>query len=415
MRRIIVVGAGQAGLQLALALQQHGYDVTVATERTPEEIRGGRVLSNQCMFAPALRHERELGLNFWDEETPWVTGIAFAAAGAPGARAPAIAWRSALDHKAQSVDQRLKMSFWLEEFARRGGAVQVRRVGPADLEEYARTFELVLVAAGRGPLAGLFARDDERSPYREPQRVICLVCVVPDGPGPLGVYPGVTFGLAPGVGEYFALPVLSARGPMYGMYFSGLPGGPLDCWGRLEGPEAFFEQARTIVRTYLPWEAEAIENKRVASPHDTLLGRVTPTVRHAVGRLPSGARVLAMGDTAVTNDPIAGQGSNLASHCSAAYLQAIVEHGDRPYDEAFMQTCFDRFWGHARHATRFSNDLLAPPPPHVLETLTTAQSVPEVAHRFAELFNDPSDYGAWLTDRDRTAQYLREAKARATA
>ena len=41
MRKILIVGAGQAGLQLALSLQAEGYDVTVMSARTPDEIRNG--------------------------------------------------------------------------------------------------------------------------------------------------------------------------------------------------------------------------------------------------------------------------------------------------------------------------------------------------------------------------------------
>ena len=39
MRKILIVGAGQAGLQLANGLAQNGYDVTVVSNRTPEQIR----------------------------------------------------------------------------------------------------------------------------------------------------------------------------------------------------------------------------------------------------------------------------------------------------------------------------------------------------------------------------------------
>jgi 2-polyprenyl-6-methoxyphenol hydroxylase-like FAD-dependent oxidoreductase len=49
MRKVLIVGAGQSGLQLALSLQSHNYDVTVMSARTPEEIRSGRVMStNAC-------------------------------------------------------------------------------------------------------------------------------------------------------------------------------------------------------------------------------------------------------------------------------------------------------------------------------------------------------------------------------
>lgn len=61
MRRILIIGAGQAGLQLALSLQSEGYDVTVMSARTPDEIRGGRIMSTQCMFWPQLQLERDRG------------------------------------------------------------------------------------------------------------------------------------------------------------------------------------------------------------------------------------------------------------------------------------------------------------------------------------------------------------------
>ena len=44
MRRIGIVGAGQAGLHLGIGLLQHGYEVTIVTDRTAEDIRTGRVM-----------------------------------------------------------------------------------------------------------------------------------------------------------------------------------------------------------------------------------------------------------------------------------------------------------------------------------------------------------------------------------
>ncbi|MFD2422768.1 NAD-binding protein, partial [Amycolatopsis pigmentata] len=48
MRKILIVGAGQSGLQLALTLQEHGYDITIISARTPHEIRNGWVTSTQA-------------------------------------------------------------------------------------------------------------------------------------------------------------------------------------------------------------------------------------------------------------------------------------------------------------------------------------------------------------------------------
>ena len=65
MSSILIVGAGQAGLQLALGLRRDGHDVTVVSNRTPDDIRTGRVMSSQCMFDAALQTERDLGVNDW--------------------------------------------------------------------------------------------------------------------------------------------------------------------------------------------------------------------------------------------------------------------------------------------------------------------------------------------------------------
>ena len=67
MAKITIIGGGQSGLQLAIGLLQNGYDVTVVSDRTPEQIRDGRVSSSQCMFATALDNERLLGIDFWDD------------------------------------------------------------------------------------------------------------------------------------------------------------------------------------------------------------------------------------------------------------------------------------------------------------------------------------------------------------
>ena len=78
MTRIAIVGGGQAGMPLALGLLDKGYDVTVATNRKPDEVRAGQVMSSQCIFDPALRIERNLGIDEWDDACPPVEGIGFA-------------------------------------------------------------------------------------------------------------------------------------------------------------------------------------------------------------------------------------------------------------------------------------------------------------------------------------------------
>ncbi len=154
MRRIAIVGAGQSGLQLALGLQKHGYEVTVVSSRTAQQIRNGRVSSSQFMFHNSLQIERDLGINFWEKECPITEGIAFSVPGPDGGRA--LFWEAKLDHYGQSVDQRLKFAGWLEEFARRGGKVVHKEAAAQDLEDCAKSNDLVLVAAGKAEISQLF-------------------------------------------------------------------------------------------------------------------------------------------------------------------------------------------------------------------------------------------------------------------
>src|SRR5271156_4261754 len=151
-RSVVIVGGGQAGLQLGCGLRDHGYDVEIVQDRSAEAIARGKVLSSQCMFDEALQNERDLKLNFWDQACPTVDSINFTVPAPDGSGAKAIDWNGKLDRPAQSVDQRVKIPAWMAEFTRRGGSLMIRQAGVADLENYARRADLVIVAAGKGEI-----------------------------------------------------------------------------------------------------------------------------------------------------------------------------------------------------------------------------------------------------------------------
>ena len=117
MSKILIVGAGQAGLQLALGLVQDGHDVTVVSNRTAEDIRGGKVMSSQCMFHDALQHERDLGLDFWEDECPDIEGVSFASA----QRADFTAYLQ--QHNGSIPDLVRNLTSLSEKFSRKGGAL----------------------------------------------------------------------------------------------------------------------------------------------------------------------------------------------------------------------------------------------------------------------------------------------------
>ena len=401
-RHITIVGAGQSGLQLGIGLLDAGYQVTTISNRTSEEIRDGKVASSQCIFHNALEHERALGLDLWPD-APTVDGISFTVPHPELPGEKAISWASRLDNHAQSIDQRVKFPRFMEEFIKRGGELVFEDAGVDELERYALNSDLVIVAAGKGEIAQLFSRDAERSTYDTPQRALALTYVT--GLKPREEYSAVSFNLIPGVGEYFVFPALTTTGPCEIMVFEGVPGGPMDVWKGLT-PDEHLETSKNILETFLPWEAERATDVHLTDPNGILQGRFAPTVRHPIAALPSGRQVLGLADVVVLNDPITGQGSNNASKCAASYLQSIIEHGDRRYDPAFMQATFERYWDYARHVAHWTNALLAPPPPHVLELLGAANQVPEIAHRFANGFNHPPEFQEWFMYPDKAEDYL---------
>ncbi|HXE89827.1 MAG TPA: styrene monooxygenase/indole monooxygenase family protein [Terriglobales bacterium] len=391
MRKIAIVGAGQSGLQLALGLQQRDYDVTVVSNRTPEQIRAGRVTSSQFMFHDSLQNERDLGINFWEKQCPITEGIAFSIPGPDGSRA--LFWEARLDHYGQSVDQRVKFAGWMEEFARRGGRVLIEDAGPEHLDEYARTHDLVLVAAGKGEIARMFERDDSRSPYSTPMRALALTYVknmVPRTP-----YTAVAFSLIPGVGEYFVFPALTLNGECEIMVFEGVVGGPMDCWQDVKTPQQHLARSREILAKFLPWEAERCRNIELTDEMGILVGRFAPTVRKPICKLPGGGLALGMADVVVLNDPITGQGSNTASKAAKVYMDRILERGSKPFDAAWMQGTFDAFWDYAQWVVRWTNSLLVPPEPQILQLMGAASQIPALASRIANGFNNPPDYSPW--------------------
>jgi hypothetical protein len=407
MRKILVVGAGQSGLQLALGLQSHGYEVTLMSNRTPDEIRAGRIMSTQCMFDSALRHERDLELNFWESQAPRIEGVGVSVAGPDGERA--VDWVGRLRGYAQAVDQRVKMAGWMETFARRGGQLVIHGAAVSDLDYFSRVYDLVLVTAGKGELVRMFRRDASRSPYTEPQRALAAVYV--HGLDPRPEHPGfdaARCNLVPGLGELIVQPVLTTSGRADALFWLGLPGGPLDVFGGVRDGQEQLALILELMERHTPWEYARATGAEMTDPGAALTGRYTPVVRHPVGRLPGGGLVLGAGDVVVANDPLTGQGANSATKCAAVYLAAILDHGDAEFDEAWMRRTFERFWRIVGPVTKWTNTMLAPPAEHVLELVGAAEGLPVVADRFANGFDDPADFEGYFYDAEKTRAYLSE-------
>jgi hypothetical protein len=394
MRKIAIVGGGQSGLQLALGLLQNKYEVTVVSNRSAEQILNGRVTSSQFMFQDSQQNERDLGINFWEKQCPVTEGIAFTIPGPD--KTKALFWEAKLDGYGQSVDQRVKFAGWMKEFAKRGGNLEIKDAGPQDVDGYAKSYDLVVVAAGKGEINRLFERDAEKSPYDQPMRALALTYVknmVPRKP-----FTAVSFNLVPGVGEYFVFPALTVTGPCEIMVFEGVPGGPMDCWNDVKTPAEHLAKSKWVLDTFMPLEGERCRNVELTDANGILAGRFPPVVRKPICKLPSGGLALGIGDVVATNDPITGQGANTASKAASIYLKRILERRNKPFDAPWMQQTFDAFWDYAQWVVKWTNSLLIPPAPQILELMGAASQIPPLAGKIANGFNNPPDYSPWWFD-----------------
>jgi 2-polyprenyl-6-methoxyphenol hydroxylase-like FAD-dependent oxidoreductase len=412
MRKILIVGAGQAGLQLALSLRAEGYEVTLMSARTPEEIRAGWPTSTQAMFDLALSTERAYGLNHWEEQAPPIHGLRPQLSVEKGQLA--LAFNGPLDRPAQSTDQRIKMARWLQDAEERGVEVIYNPATTQDLDAITQLgrYDLTVVAAGKGDLVAMFDRDPERSPYTEPQRGLAVAYVHGLEPDPEWPEPHVGFHALPGLGELFVIPGLTHTGACDILFWETVPGGPLDRWAGHTGrmaPGQHLEITLDLIREHLPWVAARAGKVELTDAKSTLHGRYTPTVRKPVAHLPGGGKVLGLADVVIANDPITGQGSNTAAKAAHHYLQAILARGEQPFDEKWMTETFEAFWtAHGMAVTGWTNAMLQPLPPHVQQLLGAATANEQIARRFAYGFVDPNDLLNWFVDPEKATAYLAE-------
>ena len=399
MGRIAIAGAGISGLTLALRLQQQSVETTLYTDKTPEQIRAGRLLNLVARFEPTLARERDLGVNHWDFPDFAMHAAHVEVVGMP------IAFRGDLDRPARFVDFRIYLARLLEDYAERGGHVVVDPTPVTGALAAAAGYDLVVIAGGR-EVSGVFARDPARSPYDRPQRVLCAGTFRGIAfPDPLGL----SFNISPGAGEVFQSPVFSFDGRVSGVLFEGIPGGPFERLVSMrydDDPAAFEAEVLELFRFHAPSIYERVDPAQfgLTRPVDVLQGAITPTVRRGWIRLDSGTHAVAVGDAWVVNDPLTGQGANLGSHCAMVLADAIL--ADVAYDELFCRQVEARMWEMAGPVTEWSNAFLQPPPDHVLELLGTATADKAVADALIGGFADPQAMWRRLATPERASAFL---------
>lgn len=384
MRKITIVGAGQSGLMVGVGLVRRGYTVTIISDRTPEQIRNGRVTSSQGMQTTPIAYEEVFGLRLWkDIYAPWDGAEFNVLEPETGNKISSFAQRlgpqnGKADWIMESIDQRVKMPAWIHRFEELGGKMRYESADLEALDRYAAESDLVLVASGKGEIGKLLERDDQRSVYDKPQRALGLAYV--KGMTPIKtrnhgeISRGLTWNARPGIGEYFVCNALTTSGECEIMIFEAIPGGPADILDTRDGPDAYLKNCLKVLDQFYPHEAERCKHIELTDEMGLLSGRFPPTIRKPVMHLPGGGVAMGIADAVCLNDPITGQGSCNAAKFAKVVHDAVLSRGYETFDASWMQGVFDTYWQQAAEVVRWTNHLLDGPGPAAMKLLLEANN-----------------------------------------
>ncbi len=362
MSKIAVVGSGVNGLLAAHGLLKQGHDVTLISERSAADwLDKVPPTGTACRFATSLDLEADAGLNHWDDQAPAIEGVHLTFCHKPGWQLIDLIGR--LERPARSIDVRLQSHRWTHDLEARGGTVEISRVDVPRLDEIAAENDLVLVAAGRGDVGGLFARDDARSTHTTPPRKLTMLVArnaaldrTAEG---VPFSPGTKFNFFAAWGEQFAIPYWHKDGfPCWNLLIEGRPGGPLDAFDDCTDGEQVVARYKQVFHDCMPWDYAWFKDAELADENGWLKGQFVPEFRDPVGTLPSGRSVMALGDTANSLDPVAGQGANNGYRQIKTLLAAVAARPEGAFDAAWMRATFDRFCETSGIATNAFNNLL---------------------------------------------------------
>jgi hypothetical protein len=365
MRNVGIIGSGISGLLAGLGLLKAGHKATIYSELSADDwLNKVPPTGTAARFATSLDVERALGVAHWDDKVPQMEGIHLTFCPKPG--------RQLLDMLARfsrwgtAVDVRLQSHRWTHDFIERGGKFEHIKVDLPRMDEIAAAHELLLVAAGKGDIGKLFARDETRSVYDKPQRVLSLstvknVAMNRYGDG-IPFKSPVKFNFFGSEGEAFWVPFFHKSGAQaYSLVFEAKDGRALDRYRNVKSGHELLEVHKKLVKELMPWDWHWLKDAELADDLGWLVGGFTPMVKKPVGRLPSGRIAMAIGDTVNPMDPVGGQGANNNYRFLPMLFAAVEARGDRPFDAAWMEATFDDYYRRsAVHGNRFNNMLLEP-------------------------------------------------------
>jgi hypothetical protein len=436
MKEISVIGAGPAGCIFSYALIRKGYDVTLYSDRTPDQwLNHSAPTGTAYLYGSTIDIERELGMDHWSHDMFGGHGVLLDFVPKSDMR-PLVASGLLEEGRAGgAIDQRARVHHWLSEFDGIGGKLVIESVTPERADEIARKSDLTVLAAGKADLGRLIPRDPARSVYDKPQRHLAMTIVVSKSGRHVKEwfrdrvnFNPIKFDFFAEEGEYFWVPYRhKTYGAAYCILWEARPGSRMDIFMDCKSGAEVLERGKKVIRDLAPWERHLLDDMEYVhdDPFGWLVGKFAPTVREPYGVLPSGGLLMPIGDTAITFDPIGGQGGNTASRCAKFMADAVIARGDRRFDREWMRQVNNAFWKKVGEPAYTFNNIL-------LEPLTVAgkQILLEVARnekfaseRFFSGFPEPKKFFPYMVDiaagkellaqyRDTPIQYLRSNQPR---
>jgi 2-polyprenyl-6-methoxyphenol hydroxylase-like FAD-dependent oxidoreductase len=383
-RNIGIVGAGIAGLHLALYLQKHGVDATIITDRAPEDYRNSQLLNTVAHHHVTIAREDYLGVNHWNDPKDhyYYHDHVF------NFPQP-LSFRGDFSRPSRAVDYRIYLPALMNDFTRRGGKIEYRRIEDNDIAPLVARFDLLVVSTGKGPLGQLFTYRPEHTPYSQPQRRLCV-----------GLYTGVrqpdpmnvTLSVSPGHGEMIVIPTITFDGVANALLMENLPGGDMEELATLsydDNPKHFLSVLLGKLEKHHPTTYDRIDTSRfrLAQPQDLLQGGVVPTVRNTVVEFDGGKCAIALGDVHSIVDPMMGQGANVASYAAFVLGEEIVNSD--VLDARFCEKVDLKRQDRVLAAARWTNIMLQPPSEALGMLIGTMSQNPALANEFTENFNYP--------------------------
>lgn len=384
-KRIGIIGAGVAGLHLGLYLRQHDIDVTIVSDRSAEQLARSRLPNTAAHFAVTIDRERMLGVDHWPDPGFHYVCHNHSFGGGP----KRLEFRGDFMRPSRAIDHRVYMPRLMADFEARGGKIETRQIEASDLGTLAQRFDLLVVASGRGALAGAFERVPGLSPHEGPQRKLLA-----------GLFSGVrrtdpvgaTLSVSPGHGELIDIPILTFGGMASALLFENIPGGDLEELARLrhdENPKGFVSRVLAKLERHHPHIYNRIDTGSfdLCAPNDVLQGGVTPVLRRPWLDLGGNKFAIAAGDVHCTVDPLLGQGANVASHSAFVLAEEIVK--DTALDARFCERVEWRRQERVLAASRWTNMMLQPPSVAMMDLTVEMSRNRLLCNEFTNNFNYP--------------------------